>query len=392
MSELFVEVGHRMVQKSGNEICGDVFLSRKVSAEGRTIVVLSDGLGSGTKANILASMTASMALNFTLSNSPAEHAARIILKTLPVDSFRKISYSTFTIVDMDGEGVVNLVEFGNPSIVIWSRGKLRIPEKTKIVLDGVLVKQHLFTSRFTIEKGDRIVLCSDGITQSGMGTDRMPFGWGSPDMMNFVGQKIEADHTISAGDLSDLILGKALENDAQTALDDMTCGIIFPREPRRLLVCTGPPYKRDHDRELAERVRSFGGKVLVCGGTTALILARELNREINMKLDGPTDGLPPAASMEGIALVTEGILTIGRVAEYLDSDNSGKKTASGPAQEILKLFRDHDEIIFLVGTRVNEAHQDPALPVELEIRRSVIKRIAASLENKYLKKTNITYI
>jgi hypothetical protein len=51
-----------------------------------------------------------------------------------------------------------------------------------------------------------------------------------------------------------------------------------------------------------------------------------------------------------------------------------------------------DVIHFLVGTCVNIAHQDPNLPVELEIRRNVIKKIIRILEEKFLKQVKVQYL
>jgi hypothetical protein len=176
------------------------------------------------------------------------------------------------------------------------------------------------------------------------------------------------------------------------ARDDMSCGVVCFREPRKILFCTGPPFRKENDAILADQVNSFNGDIIVSGGTTSQILSRILDKEVEVMMDPVFRGLPPASKMEGVDLVTEGILTLGKVSEYLGKiDNLGKEIA-GPAGKIINYFSRNDEIIFLVGTRVNDAHQDPNLPVELEIRRNVIKKIARLLEDKFLKKTVINYI
>ena len=391
-SDLFIEVDHFQRQKAGNEVCGDVFLSQKINAEKRTIIILSDGLGSGIKANILATMTASMALNFIKSNSPIEHTARIIMNTLPVDSFRKVSFSSFTIIDIQEGHKVKLMEYGNPGAIIWRNGSCFEPGKTEIAIRDNIVKQRLYTSEFNVDMNDRIIVFSDGITQAGMGRPDTPFGWGSDNLRAYVESVICGNVCLSAGDLAKNIVNRAMNRDSFLARDDMSVGSVYFREPRKMLICTGPPYKPENDRYLADSVNIFNGRKIICGGTTAQIVSRFLKREVTVNMAEATRDLPPDASMDGVDLVTEGILTIGRVSELLERYDQLTDDIKGPAGKIIRFFHRNDEIHFLVGTRVNEARQDPNLPVELEIRRNVVKKIAGLLEKKFLKRTEIEYI
>jgi len=388
---MFVEVNYHQKQKEKNEICGDVFLSQKIKAENRTIIVLADGLGAGIKANILASMTASMALNFVKANSPIEHTAKIIMSTLPVDSFRKISYCSFTILDIVGNNI-KLIEYGNPGAFIWKDGRFFEPRKKEIGIPNHKVKQVLYTAELTINQFDRIILVTDGITQSGIGGINTPFGWGRDDVKNYVHALLDENQNTLAEDMAGKIITQAVKHDTYAAKDDMTCGVVYFREPRKVLFCTGPPYNELNDNFLAREIDAFSGRKIISGGTTAQIVSRELQREINVNISSVVPGLPPDSEMAGIDLVTEGILTLGKVSEFLQSLPQLNSDLKGPAGKIIKLFHENDEIIFLTGTRVNEAHQDPTLPVELEIRRNVVKKIADLLESKFLKKVEIKYI
>jgi len=392
-NDAFVEVDCRQQQKAGNEICGDVFLSKKIPEENRTILVLSDGLGSGVKANVLASMTASMALNFIKVHSPIDYTAKIIMNTLPVDSFRKISYSTFTIMDIEGNRKVKLIEFGNPSVLIRRKGVFLTPDKQEIKIKSEMpAQQKLYTSEFEIGLGDRVIFCSDGVTQSGMGNESMPFGWGRRNLCRYVEEVLKEKEDYSAEEVAHAIVKRAVKNDHHISRDDISCGVVYFRRPRKVLFCTGPPFNAEHDRYLAEQISGFPGQVIISGGTTAWIAGRELNRAVNVCLDRSSTDLPPESEMEGVDLVTEGILTLGKVSEYLQRFGHLRDPIMGPAGKILRYFHDNDEIRFLVGTRVNEAHQDPSLPVELAIRRNVVKKIGRLLEEKFLKKVDIKYI
>ena len=158
------------------------------------------------------------------------------------------------------------------------------------------------------------------------------------------------------------------------------------------MIITGPPYEKENDSKLGEAVKAFKGKKVVCGATTADIIARELDLEIEDTLVFEDPELPPVAHMEGIDLVTEGILTLTKAARILNQYTPAVSLGKGPADRIVKLVQQSDEIHFLIGTRVNIAHQDPNLPIDLEMRRTVVKRMARLLEEKFLKEVSIRYI
>jgi hypothetical protein len=389
----FIEINSQQRNYDGERISGDVFLYRYIKEEDRVISVLSDGMGHGVKANILATLTATMALNFTREHKEVDRIAEIIMNTLPVCSERKISYSTFTIVDIESSGRATILEYDNPSCVILRGNQIFDPSWKKVVLEkGKNSGKVLKTCSFMPEKEDRIIFCSDGVSQSGMGSESFPFGWERENISTYAASLVSNEASISAIMLAGKIVTMAHKNDNYKARDDISCATIYFREPRKLIICTGPPYEKDKDKELAAKVMAYKGKVILCGGTTADIIARELNRTIIDELIFEDPELPPESFMEGIDLVTEGILTLQKVNEILKIYNNSVKLGKGPADKIVRLIMESDEIHFIIGTRINIAHQDPSLPVELEIRRTVVKRIARLLEEKWLKKVTFEYI
>jgi Stage II sporulation protein E (SpoIIE) len=391
--DFYIEVNSQQRNYDGEKICGDVFLYRYIKEEERVIAVLSDGMGHGVKANILATLTATMALNFTREHKEVDRIAEIIMNTLPVCSERKISYSTFTIVDIESSGRVNILEYDNPSTIILKGKEVFDPSWKKVVLEkGKNAGKVLRTCTFVPAKEDRIIFCSDGVSQSGMGSETYPFGWGRDDIATYASTLVSGESSISASMLSGKIVTMAHKNDNYKARDDISCATIYFREPRKLLICTGPPYEKEKDRELAVKVKGYEGKVILCGGTTADIVARELNKAVVDELVFEDPELPPESFIEGIDLVAEGILTLQKVNEILKSYNNSVRLGKGPADKIVKLIMESDEIHFIIGTRINIAHQDPTLPVDLEIRRTVVKRIARLLEERWLKKVSFEYI
>ena len=391
--EFYIEIGAVQQSKTGQVICGDVFLSRKIQEENRIITVLSDGLGSGVKANVLATLTATMGLNFTIEHFPPEQTAKTILETLPVDQARKISYATFTIVDIDADGETHIVNFDNPSPIILRDGKMIKTDINRKTIDNKAeVERELDYSSFEARLEDRIVLISDGVSQSGIGTVPYPFGWDVPEVGKWICGVLDREAGISAHDLAGKIVQQAQANDIYTAKDDISCIVIYFRHPRKLLLCSGPPYHPEDDHRLAMTVESFNGQKVLSGGTTAEIVSRELNREIEVNLDSFSASIPPISTMPGIDLVTEGVLTLGRVSAMLEEGVQLPVRGKDAASALLNLLLNNDQIFLLSGTRINEAHQDPSLPVELEIRRNVVKKIKRLLEDKYLKEVHLDFI
>lgn len=391
--ENFIEVYCKQINHKGERICGDVFLSKRLPDEERTIVVLSDGMGHGVKANILATLTATMALNFTEEHKEPIHIAEIIMNTLPICAERKISYATFTIVDIQHHGLVSILEFDNPQAIVMRGTQLLDPKWNVLKLEhGNHAGKEIRSCSFNPQKEDRVFFFSDGITQSGLGYDNHLFGWGHENLENYILKLVQNDLKISAERLASKVVNIAYINDKYQSKDDTSCGVIYFREPRKLLICTGPPYEKSNDKAYADIVRNYDGKKILCGATTADIIAREHKKEIVDSFEFTDPDLPPISHMEGVDLITEGILTLGKVDKLLQDNPKNFIPDKGPAGLILRHIFASDQIDFLIGTGINIAHQDPNLPVELEIRRTVVRRIADQLKEKYLKKVQLDFL
>ncbi len=389
----YVEVGYQQKNHGKERICGDVFLSRRIKEEKRIITVLSDGMGHGVKANILATLTASMAMNFTREHKDVKRIAETIMNTLPVCSQRKISYSTFTAIDIDLNTETSILEYDNPGAFLMRGSSPLEAEWTCLILSSEKNKgKEIKSCHLNPRKEDRIIYCSDGITQSGMGSRKYPFGWGWENVQNFIISAIDKDPQISAHSLASKILNFAYKNDNYNAQDDTSCAVVYFREPRKLLLCSGPPFDEGNDKKLASIIDEFTGKKIISGGTTSDIVSRELDLKITDTFEFHDPDLPPLSYMQGVDLVTEGILTLSKVSKILNEHTPNYVPGKGPADQIVKLLLESDEIRIIVGTKINIAHQDPSLPVELEIRRTVLKRIARKLEEKFLKEVIFEFI
>ena len=387
---MFIDIDCSQMKKYDQNAYGDYFVSKRYPDEARLIAVLSDGLGSGIKANILSCMTATMLLQFIENQQISiRKAAEIVMNALPVCKVRHISYSTFSAIDVNDDGHAKIVEEGNPEF-IWIRNNEVLKPNFETIQSKTFKNRKMKIYKIDLKLGDRLIFCSDGVTQSGLGGGRLKLGLRRDGLIVLLQDKLKEHPDISSSELSHYLVNQArnIETDRRPK-DDISACVLYFRDPRESLIFTGPPYHQSKDAEYARMFANFKGKKAICGGTTANLISRELNRPITMDTTISIGKLPSCSYMDGVDLVTEGVLTLTKTLEYLENGTSDIDNAAG---KLVNFLLDSDCINFMVGAKLNQAHYDPALPVEIEIRKNIIKKIAEVLQSKYFKKVSIQYI
>ena len=422
MNDICIDIDYSQVYKHGQRIGGDVFLLSKSDAGNIVTATLSDGLGSGVKANVLASLTTHMANKMSFSAMDINRSAEIIMDTLPVDREKGISYSTFTIARVtfsDDKSYihVSLIEYDNPESLRFRGADPLNWDRTANTLNRqkAVKKETVYSSEFDLQPGDRLIYFSDGVAQSGVrlgsvvydeargvytfkqkapdaGTSEVgPQGWGVDSVREFVRKQLRANPDISSRDLSRAIVTQACTYDDQHPNDDITCVVVGVRKPRRTLIVTGAPRNRDSDRRLAEIISNYEGSIIVCGGTTAKIVARELRRQI-LPDHSPAGELPPCSTIAGIDLVTEGMLTLSAAADRLSRKTVLMDMPEDAARRIIRILRDTDQVQFIVGTQINDETSDPVLAARIGVRMPVIDQMTRALEELYFKEVEVSYL
>ncbi len=388
--KFFVEIDYEQCTEKGRAAGGEVYMQRR--RMGLTTLVLSGGGGSGIRANVTANVVASMALSYSVNAEKPEHTARVIIDTFFGSGNEEEKQPTFTIVSISPRGEVYVMECGNPRFMLIRGGERAEVESKVMNILSRGIKYAVRRSRFKALPEDRMVFFTEGVATSGSGTRRMPEGWGAEGVAELCLRSVKDEPTISARGLAQRMLSTAQMNDFMSPRADMSCVSVYFRQPRKILISTGPPFNSNKDKILADMVATYDGTRVICGGTTAKIIARELGRELVAILKRDPSGLPPTYKMEGMDMVTEGVLTLSKVKSLLEGLQGTTVTSKGTDGALASLLLNHDIIEFAVGTCINPIHQDPSLPVELELRRNLIKNLAQVLEEKFMKEVRIQYI
>lgn len=390
---LFIEVDSKKHTTVGNLACGDVYLQKRYD-DFLVAILFSGGDGDSVRRNVVASLLCSVAINNLNVYGNINLVAQSIVRTILHDR-EDLSgvVPGFTIVKIDNNAFVEIVNFLTPR-AICCRENIQQDFESHVhdveISDTFSAKYEKTTFKAEVE--DRIVFFSNGMLDTSFNNLNFAVGVSWESILRLVSDKIEQEHEISAHDLSNYLIDSGYGLEKNHDKRDKSCAVVYFRKPRKVLICTGPPYNQDKDKYLANRIKEYPGDTIICGGTTAGIVSRELNREVRVLLGRDPSGLPNASSMDGVTMVTEGVLTLGRVKGLLESLNDINIKGRGIDVDFVRTLMSHDVIEFLVGTRINAMHQDPNIPIELELRRNVVKDIAKLIKDKFMKEVILEYI
>lgn len=355
----FLDTAYRSLKKHGEELCGDQVAMERVGD--RLLIVMSDGLGSGVKANILATLTARIAVTMLKEGASLEGTVDTIARTLPVCSVRNLAYSTFTVIEAFDDGRIHTVEFDNPAYILTRKTESEIPEKTMSSIAG----KSIWESNFKMDDGDFLTVVSDGVLYASQGMI-LDQGWGWEDIRDFLKDSARAEKSASALALQLSVFCNVLY-DLKPG-DDATVLTLAVRKKEGLTIFTGPPLRLEDDKKLAEAFLNASGKVAISGGTTAATIARETGREIEAEISDTSELVPPTSRLEGADIVTEGALTLARTADLLeeflnptDDDIFLKLRKRNGAARLARMIIDSSELTIWLGSAVNLANSDTHL-------------------------------
>lgn len=373
----FLDIHQASLNKTGEELCGDQV--RVVKLPETTHVILSDGLGSGVKANILATLTSEIIATLLIQQIGLSEIIDTVISTLPIDKERRIAYATFSILSIDQKDFhFEVINFDNPAPILIHQKSL-IPLETRLdKISGKPVTRY----HGKLEMGDFVGLLSDGMLHSAPG-NQVDLSWDWLSVSQHVESLFEA-RVFSAHTVVNNLITITKQRYAYQPGDDATFAGVLRRRRNTLMIFTGPPIDTGYDYIPVERFLDFPGRKVICGGSTANMIASFLKAKVKTDLSSQTDTIPPIGSLPGIDLVTEGIFTLSGVLEALklcqgdlDRLEAGHNGVYLLALELLSA----DAIDFIVGQSINPAYQNPLLPQNISIRRYLVEKIVEELSN-----------
>lgn len=389
MNNLCADIGWRSVNKHGEQLCGD-HIDIIEQNENSTVMVLADGLGSGVKASILSTLTSKIISTMISEGLPIEDCVETIAATLPVCSVRGVAYSTFTIVRLLNNEEAEIIQYDNPKLILLRDGQNYEYPVTEMNIGG----KKILKSRVRLRENDIFISMSDGCIHAGVGMI-LNFGWTRDEIVKFM--ETFAMVGFTAKTLASVLLDECLRLYDNKPGDDTTVCVVRIRKREPMNILFGPPSNPDDCGRMMSLFFGKEGKHIICGGTTSSIAAKYLHKPLIPSMDFIDKEIPPIASLEGVDLVTEGVITVNKVLTYA-KDHLGENefyqkwsvSRDGASLIARMLFEEATDINFYVGRAINPAHQNPDLPITFSIKMQLVEDLSACLK-KMGKRIKVSY-
>ena len=378
MNDLCADIGYKSINHYGEELCGD-HVDVVEENENSTVIVLADGLGSGVKASILSTLTSKIISTMMAAGLPIEECVSTIAATLPVCSQRGVAYSTFTIIHILNNQTADIIQYDNPHVIVLRDDVNYDYPKTEMNIGG----KKIYKTTLKLREGDVFVAMSDGCPHAGIG-GFYNFGWKREEIIGYMEALVPGGYT--AKNMSTILVDECDKLYGHKPGDDATACIVKIRKREPMNILFGPPSNRDDANRMMSLFFSKEGKHIICGGTTSSIAAKYLGKPVKASLNFERSDVPPIAEIEGVDLVTEGVITMNKVIEYA-KDYLGPNEhyehwnfkKDGASLICRLLFEEATDINFYVGRAINPAHQNPDLPINFNIKMNLVEELSKSL-------------
>lgn len=375
---LYIETSWGSLNKHDEELCGDKV--EIIKSGGDTFMVLADGLGSGVKANILASLTSKIVITMLSQGADIDDVVETIASTLPVCSERGVAYSTFSFLHVENDGMASVVEFDNPKMVFIRDGIALPVERSERIIEG----KKIHESHLQLEPDDFCIFFSDGVIHAGVGK-LLNLGWEYKNVVEYLEENVKPSQ--SAYGVQNMLLQACNSLYLESPGDDTTVACAKVRTPNVAFVMVGPPVDSANDEKVVNELVNFPGTRVVCGGTTSQIVSRVTGKNLSIMLNYVSPDVPPIGKMDGIDLVTEGVITLGKTLEIMERyekggvgrDNMLYSKKDGAYLLAQTLIDKCTGARFIVGRALNPAHQNPDLPISLSLKLRLVDDIAACI-------------
>ena len=379
MNNLCADIGWKSINHEGEELCGD-HVDIVNQGDNSQVIVLADGLGSGVKASILSTLTSKIISTMMAEGLKLEDCVSTIAATLPICSVRGVAYSTFTIIHIIENRTVEIIQYDNPKVIFLRDFNVYDYPTKELNIEG----KKVLKSIINLQEDDCLIAMSDGCPHAGIGL-AYNFGWKLEDIADFMLSLAAAGY--NAKTLATMLVDQCDKEYGHHPGDDATACVIKLRKREPVNILFGPPRNRDDNERMMSLFFSKEGKHIICGGTTSSIAAKWLRKPLRPQLDFVRSDVPPIALLDGVDLVTEGVITVNKVVEYANDYIENNKTyeewgygRDGASLISRLLFEEATDINFYVGKAINPAHQNPDLPINFNIKMNLVEELSKALK------------
>ena len=201
-----VVFGTSAITKSSSTKSGDCYAIMRLE-DGKILMALCDGMGSGEKAQKTSTTAMSLVENFYKAGFSSDIILGSVNKFLSLGSQDVFSCLDMSIIDLKN-GSVDFIKLGATNGFIKHKDTINVVECSALPL-GIINNVNPTIKTTMISGGDMIILCTDGVSDS-FGSDE--------EMTDFVNNV----SSLNPQEVADAIMDKALANNNNVALDDMT--------------------------------------------------------------------------------------------------------------------------------------------------------------------------
>jgi len=372
MSYQHIDIDFLQSSKKDTDPCGDtVWFKRTIY---HTTIICADGIRSGVRAYIASQMNVARIAQLLESGMSLQEAFLSIVKSMSQWRDYTMPFTAFIVARILNDGTTTIFNYEMPSPILVIRNRASVLQSEPVLIDtGVASSAHC-----RLLEGDGLVLMSDGITQSGMETN-YPNGWGSEGAQKYMSQQLT--HGLSMFQSARKAFHQAKLNDGEFNGDDRTMLFAQSHAGKIVEVLTGPPLDENKDEEFVNRFWEAEGVKVICGATTADIVARYKFSQLRVEQNPVTLSTPPRYFIDGVDLVTEGAVTLNQVHNLLEEEDLDRDSDMSAAVDLAKILKSGDRIVFTVGQSLNPANKDIVFRKQGILQRNkIIPMIAAKLE------------
>ena len=364
-----VDVTTAQVDKHSKSVCGDIVVQDRTT-EAVTVAIF-DGIGSGARANVAANLNAARLLQLLKSGFTLREAGERLAASMHAAREGDIPFAAFCVARVLNSGYTTVLTYEMPPSIVMQQNRAIPASPRFFTMGGEVVGE----AHCRLEPGTGIVLMSDGVTQAGMGVSS-PSGWGVKDVAGFMTEQLQSGSAYES--IPQALVDRAEVLSGGIKADDTTAVLLTARLGETVNIMTGPARNKSMDAEMVAAFMEAPGIKVVCGSTTADIVARKNGTLLRSGRMSGSHICPPRYYIDGIDIVTEGAYSLNQLYNILDYD-SKMYDEDSCVSDLAILIKTVDRVVFWLGGADNSGHDGIVFP---QLRLFPRKKIIPFIEEK----------